>query len=57
MAGANPQKNLVATAVVVVLLVIVGSQFVKTIPEGQVGVATLFGNVQPDGFTQGLHFQ
>lgn len=56
MAGANPQKNLVVTAVVVVLLVIVGSQFVKTIPEGQVGVATLFGNVQPDGFTQGLHF-
>ena len=56
MAGANPQKSLVATAVVVLLLVIVGSQFVKTIPEGQVGVATLFGNVQPDGYTQGLHF-
>lgn len=56
MAGANPQKNLIVTAVVVLLLVIVGTQFVKTIPEGQVGVATLFGNVQPDGFTQGLHF-
>ncbi len=56
MAGANPQKSLVATAVVVVLLVIVGTQFVKTVPEGQVGVATLFGNVQPDGYTQGLHF-
>lgn len=56
MAGANPQKSLVVTAVVVVLLVIVGVQFVKTIPEGQVGVATLFGSVQPDGYTQGLHF-
>ncbi len=56
MAGANPQKSLVATAVVVLLLVVVGSQFVKTIPEGQVGVATLFGNVQSDGYTQGLHF-
>lgn len=56
MAGANPQKNLIVTAVVVLLLVIVGTQFVKTIPEGQVGVATLFGNVQPDGYTQGLHF-
>ena len=56
MAGANPQKSLVTTAVVVVLLVIVGTQFVKTVPEGQVGVATLFGNVQPDGYTQGLHF-
>ena len=30
-------------------------QFVKTIPEGQVGVATLFGSVQPDGYGQGLH--
>ena len=41
MAGANPQKSLIATAVVVLLLVIVGSQFVKTVPEGQVGVAVL----------------
>ena len=55
MAGVNAQKTLVTTAVGVLLLVIVGMQFVKTIPEGQVGVATLFGNVQPDGFGQGLH--
>lgn len=55
MAGVNAQKNLVITAVGVLLLVIVGMQFVKTIPEGQVGVATLFGNVQPDGYAQGLH--
>ena len=55
MAGVNAQKNLVITVVGVLLLVIVGMQFVKTIPEGQVGVATLFGNVQPDGYGQGLH--
>lgn len=55
MAGVNAQKNLVITAVGVLLLVIVGMQFVKTIPEGQVGVATLFGSVQPDGYPQGLH--
>ena len=55
MAGANAQKNLITTAVGVLLLVIVGMQFVKTIPEGQVGVATLFGSVQPDGYPQGLH--
>ena len=55
MAGANPQKNLVTTAVGVLLLVIVGTQFVKTVPEGQVGVATLFGSVQAEGYPQGLH--
>lgn len=55
MAGINAQKSLVTTVVGVLLLVIVGMQFVKTIPEGQVGVATLFGNVQADGYSQGLH--
>lgn len=55
MAGVNAQKSLVTIAVGVLLLVIVGMQFVKTIPEGQVGVATLFGSVQPDGYRQGLH--
>lgn len=55
MAGVNPQKTLVTTVVGVLLLVVVGSQFLKTIPEGQVGVATLFGSVQPDGYPQGLH--
>ena len=55
MAGFNAQKSLITTVVGVLLLVIVGIQFVKTIPEGQVGVATLFGSVQPDGYGQGLH--
>jgi regulator of protease activity HflC (stomatin/prohibitin superfamily) len=38
-----------------VLLVLVGAQFVKTVPPGRVGVATLFGNVQPEGYSQGIH--
>jgi len=29
--------------------------FYKAIPPGHVGVATLFGNVMPDGYAQGLH--
>ena len=56
MAGVNPNKSLVSIGVGILLLVVVGMQFVKTVPEGQVGVATLFGNVQPEGYSQGLHF-
>jgi regulator of protease activity HflC (stomatin/prohibitin superfamily) len=41
--------------VVVGLFLLVGSNFYKTIPPGHVGVATLFGNVRPDGYAQGLH--
>ena len=55
MASANSQKNFVVIVASVVLLVFLAAQFVKTIPEGQVGVATLFGNVQADGYQQGLH--
>ena len=55
MARVNSQRNLVAIVVGVALVVLVGMQFVKTIPPGQVGVATLFGNVQAEGYTQGLH--
>ena len=55
MARINPQKNLVVIVVGVVLLAIVSLQFVKTIPPGRVGVATLFGKVQPNGYTQGIH--
>jgi len=55
MARVNSQKNFVVIVAGVVLLVLVGSQFVKTVPPGRVGVATLFGNVQPDGYTQGIH--
>ena len=55
MARVNSQKNFVVIVAGAVLLVLVGSQFVKTVPPGRVGVATLFGNVQPDGYTQGIH--
>ena len=37
------------------LLILIGSNFYKTVPPGHVGVAALFGNVQPEGYSQGLH--
>lgn len=51
----NLQKNLPIVAVVVGLAILVGMNFYKAIPPGHVGVATLFGNVMPDGYAQGLH--
>lgn len=56
MAKINPPRNLAIIAVVAVVAVVAGLQFVKTVPPGRVGVATLFGNVQPEGYPQGLHF-
>lgn len=50
------QKNLPVLVVVGALAIFAVSKIVKTVPPGQVGVASLFGNVQPDEFTQGLHF-
>ena len=55
MANSRLQKSLPITVVVVGLIILLGSNFYKTIPPGHVGVATLFGNVQAEGFTQGLH--
>ena len=52
---ANMQKSMPVIAVVVGLAILVGMNFYKTIPPGRVGVATLFGNVQSDEFSQGLH--
>jgi regulator of protease activity HflC (stomatin/prohibitin superfamily) len=34
----------------------VALQLFKQVPVGHVAVATLFGNAQPDGYQQGLHF-
>jgi regulator of protease activity HflC (stomatin/prohibitin superfamily) len=42
--------------VVVMIVVVFGGRFVTTVPPGHVGVATLFGEVQPDAFPEGLHF-
>ncbi len=44
----------IAGAAIVAMLIWVF--FVKTIPPGRVGVATLFGNVLAEGYPQGLHF-
>ncbi len=55
MVSQKMQKNAPITIVVVGLLLLVGSNFYQTVPPGHVGVATLFGNVQQDGYPQGLH--
>ncbi len=55
MASSGINKGLSITIAVIVLLFLVGSKFYKTVPPGHVGVATLFGNVQPEGYKQGLH--
>ncbi len=55
MARTHYQRNIVVYVIGAALLFFIGMQFVKTVPPGRVGVATLFGNVQPDGYTQGLH--
>ena len=41
--------------VVVMALVVFGGRFLKTVPPGHVGVATLFGEVMPQEFGEGLH--
>jgi regulator of protease activity HflC (stomatin/prohibitin superfamily) len=55
MAKIAVQRNLVVIVVGVAITVLVATQFVKTIPPGRVGVATLFGNVVAEGYNQGLH--
>ena len=55
MATTKVSKNVPITIVVVGLFILVGMNFYKTIPPGRVGVATLFGSVVEQGYTQGLH--
>ena len=55
MAGAKGQKNFVLIIGGIALLAFVASNFVKTIPVGRVGVATLFGKAQAQGYEQGIH--
>lgn len=55
MAAIKMNRNVPVIVVVVGLLVIVAMNFWKTIPPGRVGVATLFGNVRPNEYTEGLH--
>ena len=53
--ASNIEKRLPIIVVSVGLFVLIAMNFYKTVPPGHVGVATLFGNVQPEGYTQGLH--
>lgn len=53
--ASNMEKRLPIIIVAVGLLILVGANFYQTVPPGHVGVATLFGNVRPNGFPQGLH--
>jgi len=53
---ANPiVKKGAPLTIVLIVLVLIGMNFYKTVPPGRVGVATLFGNVQQQEYTQGLH--
>jgi regulator of protease activity HflC (stomatin/prohibitin superfamily) len=56
MARVSPQRNLIVIVAGIAFAVLIGMQFVKTVPPGRVGVAALFGNVVAEGFAQGLHF-
>jgi regulator of protease activity HflC (stomatin/prohibitin superfamily) len=41
--------------VVIVVVLSIGGRFFKTVPAGHVAVATLFGDVQPQPYEEGLH--
>jgi len=56
MASANSQSRIVVIVSVVLVFMVGWFFLVKTVPPGRVGVATLFGNVQQEGYFQGLHF-
>ena len=56
MASVNSQSRIVVVVSVVLVFMVGWFFLVKTVPPGRVGVATLFGNVQQEGYFQGLHF-
>jgi regulator of protease activity HflC (stomatin/prohibitin superfamily) len=45
-----------SVAIVALIVLVFGGRFVKTVPPGHVGVATLFGEVNDMPFDEGLHF-
>ncbi len=49
----NARLGVIGVAVMVVL--VFGGRFLKTVPPGHVGVATLFGEVMDEPFREGLH--
>ena len=50
----NPR--LASIAIVVLVVLVFGGRFIKTVPPGFVSVATLFGEVMDKPFSEGLHF-
>ena len=48
-------RPLIITAVVVIVVWAIGSNFYKSVPAGHVAVATLFGSVKPVPYEAGLH--
>jgi regulator of protease activity HflC (stomatin/prohibitin superfamily) len=56
MAGSNPNKSIVLAAISVLAVIFIIMNIYKTVPVGHVGVATLFGKAQVEGFPEGLHF-
>ena len=48
-------KTLFLIAVIVILIAIFGAQLYQSVPAGHVAVATLFGNVRPKPYKEGLH--
>lgn len=46
---------LIALVVIIFLLVIFGSRLYVSVPPGRVAVATLFGDIRPDPYQEGLH--
>ncbi len=51
----NITVGFVVLAVIGLLVIIFGSQLFKSVPPGHVAVATLFGEVQPEPYREGLH--
>jgi len=48
--------SIITVAVIIVIILMFGSRFVKTVPAGHVSVATLFGKVVQQPYDEGLHF-
>ena len=47
--------SIISVAIIIVVILLFGSRFVKTVPAGHVSVATLFGKVVDRPFDEGLH--
>lgn len=48
--------GMITTAIGIVIFLIIVTRFFATIPAGHVGVGTMFGKVQANIYTEGIHF-